>query len=211
MCFACGAEMINKYRGKYPALPATMDNPLWRQVSWWIEWNDFLTDRGGKEPASLDDYVAWSQGRQATGLCLALQASKSRFPACGGFIIWMGHDSLPVPGQDLAHRFRRPSETRSHRGEQDMEGGRTEPGQGSHSQFDNSIPVLRRLQKTRLWFASWRDMMVPRIQQVYAKSKTVARWPRLSRVVVASAVQALYIEVRCGTMTRNTRKRNGTR
>ena len=91
-------EMINKYRGKFAALPANLDNPLWRQVSsWWVEWNDFLNDYNGKEPHSLEEYVKWSQRRQAEELSIALQANKLRFPKCGGFIIWMGHDSYPCP------------------------------------------------------------------------------------------------------------------
>ena len=94
---AMSAAMINKYRGEYPALPANLDNMLWRQVSWWIEWNDFLQYNNGKEPKSLEEYVAWSQERQTTGLSIALKANKSRFPECGGFIIWMGHDSYPCP------------------------------------------------------------------------------------------------------------------
>ena len=94
---AMSAGMINKYRGEFSALPANMNNPLWRQVRWWIEWNDFLNDHNGKEPFSLEEYVAWSQERQTTGLSIALQANKSRFPECGGFIIWMGHDSYPCP------------------------------------------------------------------------------------------------------------------
>lgn len=94
---AMSAAMIEKYRGKFATLPATMENPLWRQVSWWIEWSDYLNDHGGKEPLSLADYVAWSQNRQTEGLRIALQANKSRFPECGGFIIWMGHDSFPCP------------------------------------------------------------------------------------------------------------------
>ena len=94
---AMSAQMINKYRGKFPALPANMNNMLWRQVSWWIEWSDFLNDHNGKEPVSLEEYVAWSQERQTTGLTIALKANKSRFPACGGFIIWMGHDCFPCP------------------------------------------------------------------------------------------------------------------
>jgi len=94
---AMSAEMINKYRGDFSALPANMENPLWRQVSWWIEWNDYLYDHNGKKPGSLEEYVAWSQERQATGLGIALKANKSRFPKCGGFIIWMGHDSYPCP------------------------------------------------------------------------------------------------------------------
>ncbi|MCL6101336.1 MAG: hypothetical protein M1292_02430, partial [Bacteroidetes bacterium] len=44
---------------------------------------------------SLNAYVTWSQERQAKGLAIALKACKKRFPACGGFIIWMGHDSFP--------------------------------------------------------------------------------------------------------------------
>ena len=94
---AMSAAMINKYRGKFPALPANMDNPLWRQVAWWIEWGDFIVNNNGKEPKSLEEYVTWSQERQTTGLCIALKANKSRFPECGGFIIWMGHDSYPCP------------------------------------------------------------------------------------------------------------------
>ncbi len=94
---AMSAEMINKYRGEYSALPANMNNTLWRQVSWWIEWTDFLNDHNGKEPLSLEEYVAWSQERQTTGLSIALKVNKSRFPECGGFIIWMGHDSYPCP------------------------------------------------------------------------------------------------------------------
>ena len=94
---AMSAAMINKYRGAYSALPANMENPLWRQVSWWIEWGDFMYDHNGKEPQTLEEYVAWSQQRQSSGLSIALQASKTRFPECGGFIIWMGHDSYPCP------------------------------------------------------------------------------------------------------------------
>lgn len=94
---AMSAEMINKYRGELPSLPANMQNPLWRQVSWWIEWDEYLDDHAGKAPESLEEYVSWSQERQTSGLSIALQANKSRFPECGGFIIWMGHDSYPCP------------------------------------------------------------------------------------------------------------------
>lgn len=94
---AMSADMINKYKGEFSSLPANLDNPLWRQVSWWIEWSDYLNDNGGKEPATIEEYVEWSQERQTTGLTIALKANKSRFPKCGGFIIWMGHDSYPCP------------------------------------------------------------------------------------------------------------------
>lgn len=94
---AQSVELMNKYRGIYPALPADRSNPVWNQYNWWLdEWNDFLRDHGGKEPADINEYVAWSQDRQTKGLVIALKACKSRFPACGGFVIWMGHDSYPA-------------------------------------------------------------------------------------------------------------------
>jgi len=43
----------------------------------------------------LEEYVNWSQNRQSEGLSIALKSCKDRFPRCGGFIIWMGHDSFP--------------------------------------------------------------------------------------------------------------------
>lgn len=94
---AMSADMINKYRGDLPALPANIENPLWRNVSWWIEWDDYKNDHNGQEPESIGEYVQWSQARQVEGLAIALKANKSRFPECGGFIIWMGHDSYPCP------------------------------------------------------------------------------------------------------------------
>ena len=93
---AMSAEMINKYRGNFSALPANMTNPLWRNVSWWIEWDDFVRDNG-REPQTIEEYVKWSQKRQTEGLSIALKANKSRFPECGGFIVWMGHDCFPCP------------------------------------------------------------------------------------------------------------------
>ncbi len=89
------AALINKYKGDLNALPANQDNPLWNPFSWWIEWDDYLREHLGKAPDNLEDYVKWSQDRQAQGLAIALKACKKRFPGCGGFIIWMGHDSYP--------------------------------------------------------------------------------------------------------------------
>jgi beta-mannosidase len=92
---ASSAGLINKYRGDYKALPANHSNPLWNRFNWWIEWDDFLREHNGREPLSLEEYISWSQDRQTKGLTIALRACKKRFPACGGFIIWMGHDSYP--------------------------------------------------------------------------------------------------------------------
>lgn len=92
---AASATIINKYRGDLDALPANFENPLWNRFGWWIEWNDYLKDHNGKEPSNIEEYVAWSQQRQAKGLEIALTSCKKRFPGCGGFLIWMGHDSYP--------------------------------------------------------------------------------------------------------------------
>ncbi|MCJ7549735.1 MAG: hypothetical protein MUQ30_08655, partial [Anaerolineae bacterium] len=66
----------------------------WRRTSWWIEWPAYIAEVG-HEPESLEAYVAWGQQRQAQALRVAATACKARFPKCGGFIVWMGHDSFP--------------------------------------------------------------------------------------------------------------------
>jgi beta-mannosidase len=91
---ASGADIIERYAGGLPTLPATLDNPLWRRTSWWIDWAE-LVEEFGREPQNLEEYCAWSQERQKRALVIAARECKKRFPACGGFIVWMGHDSFP--------------------------------------------------------------------------------------------------------------------
>jgi beta-mannosidase len=88
------ADLIRRYAVTLDPYPGTYTNPLWRRTSWWIEWPEFVAEMG-REPASLEEYVAWGQARQAEALRIAAQACKRRFPACGAFIVWMGHDSYP--------------------------------------------------------------------------------------------------------------------
>jgi len=89
------ANLIMRYAGERAnPFPASLENPLWRRTSWWFDWPHFKKEKG-REPGSLEEYVEWSQQRQATALAIAARASKNRFPACGGFIVWMGHDSFP--------------------------------------------------------------------------------------------------------------------
>lgn len=92
---AMSTEMMRKYKGELALLPANIENPLWRIVNWWIDWSEYLGQ--GNDPESVDAYVEWSQTRQKEGLSIAVKASKDRFPRCGGFLIWMGHDSFPCP------------------------------------------------------------------------------------------------------------------
>ena len=92
---AASLQEIEKYRGNCDVLPASETNPLWKSVNWWIQWDEYLA-KGG-DPADAAAYVAWSQQRQTEGLVTALRRNKARFPACGGFVIWMGHDCFPCP------------------------------------------------------------------------------------------------------------------
>lgn len=92
---ASPAELIRRYAGGIDPMPATAENPLWsRHTNWWVEWPVFVSEIG-REPATLDDYVEWSQARQAKALSIAVKACKDRFPRCGGILLWMGHDCFP--------------------------------------------------------------------------------------------------------------------
>jgi beta-mannosidase len=91
---ASSVEVIRAYKGDLPETPGTRDNPLWKRTSWWIEWPVFVEEQG-REPKDLEEYVTWSQERQRRALGIAARSAQARFPRCGGFIIWMGHDCFP--------------------------------------------------------------------------------------------------------------------
>lgn len=91
---ASPADVIRRYKGSLPETPGTKDNPLWRRTAWWVDWPLF-TQECGREPSDLEEYVVWSQDRQRRALAIAARSAKGRFPRCGGFLIWMGHDSFP--------------------------------------------------------------------------------------------------------------------
>ncbi len=92
---ASSAEIIRRWAGDFGPMPGDASNPLWRRTStWWIEWHEFVRELG-REPRDLEEYVDWSQARQAKALSIAAKSCKDRFPACGGIIIWMGHDCFP--------------------------------------------------------------------------------------------------------------------
>lgn len=64
---------------------------LWSHSSaWWLGPLKKWDGAGG-----LAEWVDASQQRQAEWLAYAAQATRSRFPACGGFIVWLGHDTFP--------------------------------------------------------------------------------------------------------------------
>jgi beta-mannosidase len=91
---ASPVEIIRRYKGPLPETPGTKENPLWRRTSWWVEWPIFVEETS-REPRDLEEYVAWSQERQRRALSIAARSAKGRFPRCGGFLVWMGHDSYP--------------------------------------------------------------------------------------------------------------------
>ena len=91
---ASPAAMIRRFCGNLPATPGSQSNPLWNRQPWWIDWSKFAAENG-REPATLEEFVTWSQKRQADALVLAVSTAQSRFPACGGVILWMGHDCFP--------------------------------------------------------------------------------------------------------------------
>jgi len=91
---ASPVSILRKYCGEKGPMPVSLDNPLWHRTAWWFDWPEFEKEKGRK-PHSLGEYVKWSQARQAEALSIAANSAKSRFPKCGGFIVWMGHDSFP--------------------------------------------------------------------------------------------------------------------
>ena len=88
-------DLLRSYAGEQ-VLPADLTNPLWRHVSvWWIQWQKYLAEGG--DATSVEQYVRWSHDRQVAALSYAVQATRRRFPRCGGIILWMGHDCFPCP------------------------------------------------------------------------------------------------------------------
>jgi beta-mannosidase len=94
---AAPAAVIRQFAGGLDPMPVSPANPAWRRpLTWWIEDAAFAQERG-RAPESLEEYVAWSQARQAEALSIAVSASKARFPRCGGILLWCGHDCFPCP------------------------------------------------------------------------------------------------------------------
>ena len=92
---AQSVELMRRSLGEH-ALPGHLGNPLWRHsASWWTQWDEYFAE-GGRDN-DLEHYVAWSQQKQADALAYAVAACRRRFPRCGGFIVWMGHDCFPCP------------------------------------------------------------------------------------------------------------------
>ncbi|MEI6786940.1 MAG: glycoside hydrolase family 2 TIM barrel-domain containing protein [bacterium] len=91
---ASSAELLRKYHGELADGPVSMENPLWQVTFQWLERRQFEAEMG-RAPRDLEEYVQWTQKNQAEALVAAAEACLKRFPAIGGYLIWMGHDSWP--------------------------------------------------------------------------------------------------------------------
>jgi beta-mannosidase len=92
-------ELLHKYRGTCQVWPPLRENPYWAHSSlWWMQWERFKDQLRDLAPLdALTRYVELSQSLQAEALTIAASACKNRFPKCGGFLVWMGHDAFPCP------------------------------------------------------------------------------------------------------------------
>ena len=93
---ACDANLIKRHLPWSQWWPPTQ--PAWIHSSaWWIMWDRFQhLDSLPREEAFLE-YIKATRRLQADALECAAHACESRFPRCGGFLIWMGHDCFPCP------------------------------------------------------------------------------------------------------------------
>jgi len=90
-------EVTKEYSQKLSPYPIAIENDFWsRPMTWWVETEDFKNEMG-RVPKTVEEYITWSQERQAKLLVKAVGTCKSKFPKCGGFIIWTGHDNYPCP------------------------------------------------------------------------------------------------------------------
>ncbi|EIQ01388.1 hypothetical protein OpiT1DRAFT_05964 [Opitutaceae bacterium TAV1] len=103
-------EIILKYAAGMPVWPP--DKSMWwmHSSAWWIRSDRLAPYLGGTDGAAggeraarqnpegiLVRYVGDEQREHAESIAIAAGACKHRFPRCGGFLAWMGHDSFPLP------------------------------------------------------------------------------------------------------------------
>ena len=76
-------------------------------AAWWTQWDLYQSGvcLGGEPEADLGAYITDTQAWQAEAYAIAATACKRRFPRCGGFIVWMGHDCFPCPANNAVIDF----------------------------------------------------------------------------------------------------------
>ena len=102
---ASDLALIRRYAGGESTWPPTSD--YWRHAAaWWTQWSRLEPCLGHATDAdALARYVAHTQQEQAEYLAAAARLTKARFPACGGFLVWMGHDAFPCPSNTSLFDF----------------------------------------------------------------------------------------------------------
>ncbi|MBW7863448.1 MAG: hypothetical protein H3C30_03420 [Candidatus Hydrogenedentes bacterium] len=103
---AADAELIRKYAGDMCFWPP--QGEYWMHTAaWWTLWGGRVKETlAGLEPGdAFQKYVELTQALQAEAYAVAAVACKARFPRCGGFIIWMGHDCFPCPSNNSVIDF----------------------------------------------------------------------------------------------------------
>jgi beta-mannosidase len=94
---AASIAFLEKYADGLELWPPNQENRFWMHTSgWWLQYDEFKATLAGLEPkAWLQRYVEESARLQAHALAFAARRTRDRFPRCGGFMVWMGHDAFP--------------------------------------------------------------------------------------------------------------------
>jgi beta-mannosidase len=102
-------DMLRYYSHGADTWPPTTEYWL-HTSSWWRQWDRFKDRLADLPPEdAMAEYVKLTQADQAEAYAIAATACKERFPRCGGFVIWMGHDCFPCPANNSVIDFgRRP-------------------------------------------------------------------------------------------------------
>lgn len=104
---ASSEALLKRFSGGLPLWPPLGE--YWIHGSaWWIQWEQYRERLAGLSPEkALSAYVQATQEFQAEAYAIAAASAKRRFPRCGGFIIWMGHDLYPCPANNAVIDFLR--------------------------------------------------------------------------------------------------------
>lgn len=88
---------LEKHADGQPLFPPDKTNRFILHTSaWWVQYDRFK-DRFGDVPPEewMRRYTEASSREQADALAIAARHTMARFPKCGGFMVWMGHDAYP--------------------------------------------------------------------------------------------------------------------
>ncbi len=104
---AQSVALLQQYGAGEQLWPPT--TAYWRHTcSWWTQWARLRPRLEHLPPAvALAEYVRLTQAEQAEAYASAAAACKARFPRCGGFLVWMGHDCFPCPANNAVIDFAR--------------------------------------------------------------------------------------------------------